>query len=60
RVARWPAIAVGCREDEAWPRHARRPTDVAARLDPEAMRSALDLCLALVSALDEDLADAVP
>jgi hypothetical protein len=60
RVAGWPAIAVGSREDAAWPRHSHRPEDVASRLDPAAMRAALDLCLALVAALDEDLAEAVP
>jgi hypothetical protein len=60
RAAGWPAIAIGCRTDEAWPPDARQPTDVATRLDPEAMRAALDLGLALVAALDEDLAAAVP
>ena len=57
-MAGWPAIAVGCREDAAWPRGARQPADLPERLDPAAMRAALELCLALVAALDEDLADA--
>jgi hypothetical protein len=58
RLAGWPAIAIGCRTDDAWPPDARRPPDVAERLDPAAMDAALELCLALVRALDEDLADA--
>ena len=55
RVAGWPAIAVGCREDPAWPRGARQSTDLPERLDPAAMRASLELGLALVAALDEDL-----
>jgi hypothetical protein len=58
RVGGWPAIAVGCRDGAAWPPDARRSTDTAARLDPAALGAALDLCLALVAALDEDLAGA--
>jgi hypothetical protein len=56
RRAGWPAIAVGCRQDEAWPSAARQPTDTADRLDPQALRGALELALALVAALDDDLA----
>jgi hypothetical protein len=60
RVAGWPAIAIGCRTDDAWPPDARRPADVAERLDPAAMDAALQLALALVRALDADLDAADP
>jgi hypothetical protein len=60
RLASWPAIAIGCRTDDAWPPDARRSADIAERLDPAAMDAALQLGLALVRALDEDLADAAP
>jgi hypothetical protein len=60
RSAGWPAIVIGCREDDAWPRGARQPTDAADRLDPDAMRAALEFGLALVAALDADLATAEP
>lgn len=56
RMVGWPAIAVGARTDAAWPPDARRPTDTAERLDPAAMGATLALALALVRALDEDLA----
>ena len=59
RRAGWPAIAVGCLEDEAWPRDSHTDRDTAQRVDPRAMEAALAFALALVRALDEDLANRV-
>jgi len=55
RLVHWPAIAIGCRDERDRVPNAHEPSDVAERLDPAAMRAALDLCLALVGRLDEDL-----
>ncbi|HVE67686.1 MAG TPA: M28 family peptidase [Solirubrobacteraceae bacterium] len=59
RRAGWPAIAVGCLTDEAWPPDANTARDTADRVEPAAMRDALAFALALVRALDEDLAERV-
>jgi hypothetical protein len=56
RRARWPAIAIGCLEDDAWPRDSHTALDTAERVDPRAMRDALAFALALVRELDDDLA----
>jgi hypothetical protein len=56
RQAHWPAIAVGALdEDGIVPRH-RSPDDTPDKIDGRAMEATLELCLALVTALDEDLA----
>jgi peptidase M28-like protein len=55
RRAGWPAIAVGCLEDDAWPRDSHTALDTPERVDPRAMRDALAFALALVRALDDDL-----
>jgi hypothetical protein len=55
RVARWPAIAIGCRDDRDRVPEAHTPDDVPDRLDPAALEAALELCLALVGRLDDDL-----
>jgi hypothetical protein len=55
RLARWPAIAVGCRDEGAWAPGSHRPDDVPERIDPAALDGALALGLAIVRALDEDL-----
>jgi hypothetical protein len=55
RRARWPAIAVGCLEDDAWPRDSGTALDTPERVDPRSLRDGLAFALALVRALDEDL-----
>jgi len=55
RLVHWPAIAIGCRDDQDRVPNAHEPTDVGERLDAAAMQAALDLCLAVVGRLDEDL-----
>jgi hypothetical protein len=60
RRARWPAIAVGTLEDEAWSRDSRTDRDTPDRVDPRAMRDGLAFALAIVRALDDDLAERVP
>jgi hypothetical protein len=60
RVAGWPAITVGCRDEGAWPPGSHRHDDVAEHVDPAALRATLELCLALVAALDDDLAQSRP
>ncbi|HEV3230120.1 MAG TPA: M28 family peptidase [Solirubrobacteraceae bacterium] len=55
RVARWPAIAIGCRDERDQVPAAHQPGDLPDHLDPESMDAALELCLALVGRLDDDL-----
>ncbi|MDX6650992.1 MAG: hypothetical protein QOJ97_2943 [Solirubrobacteraceae bacterium] len=55
RRARWPAIAIGCLEDDAWPRDSHTAQDTPERVDPRAMRDALAFALEVVRALDDDL-----
>jgi hypothetical protein len=55
RLARWPAIAIGCRDELDRVPNAHQSTDAPERLDPTAMRAALELCLALIGRLDDDL-----
>jgi Peptidase family M28 len=59
RRARWPAIAIGCLTDEAWPPGSGTANDTAERVDVAAMQAALVTCMALVRALDDDLAQRV-
>lgn len=56
RQARWPAIAVGALDEHAIAPRRRAPGDEPGTVDVEAMGATLELCLALVTALDEDLA----
>jgi Peptidase family M28 len=60
RLVRWPAITVGCLEDEGWAPGSGRPSDTVEHVDPAALRGALDVALNLVRALDEDLASRAP
>jgi hypothetical protein len=55
RIARWPAIAVGCRDERDQVPGAHEAWDVADRLDARSMEAALELCLALVGRLSDDL-----
>jgi hypothetical protein len=55
RTARWPAISVACLDAHDRAPHARQASDTAAHVDPAAIEGALELCLALVAALDADL-----
>ena len=55
RRVRWPAITIGCLEDDGWPPDSGRPEDTLDNVDPAALRGALDVALNLVRALDEDL-----
>jgi hypothetical protein len=56
RQARWPAIAVGALDRDDLAPRARQASDTPDTVDPAAMRATLELCLALVRALDDDLA----
>ena len=58
RLARWPAIAVGCRDRDDIAPGARTQADGPAAVDDAAMDAALRFCLALVTALDADLGEA--
>jgi hypothetical protein len=55
RVAGYPALAVGCLDDDALAPGARQATDTVERLDPAALRAALELCLALVARIDGEV-----
>jgi Peptidase family M28 len=55
RAARWPAISVACLDEHDRPPRARQPDDTADALDPAALSATLELCLALIAALDADL-----
>jgi hypothetical protein len=56
RQARWPAIAVGALNADGLVHRRRSADDEPEALDREAMEETRDLCLALVKALDADLA----
>jgi hypothetical protein len=56
RQARWPAVAVGALDADGLVPRRRSADDEPAALDREAMEETRDLCLALVTALDADLA----
>ena len=59
RRAAWPAIAIGCLEDDAWPRDSHTAQDTADRVDPKSMAAALEFSIAVVRALDDDLSGRV-
>lgn len=56
RAVRWPAIAVGCVDDDGVAPRLGADEDTAERLDPTALAATLEACLALVGALDAELA----
>ena len=56
RRARWPAIALGAADDDGIVPHGRMPDDEPGSIDVGAMEATLELCLALATALDADLA----
>jgi hypothetical protein len=55
RQARWPALAIGCLDDDGLAPRARTAADVPGRVDPQAMDAALELGLAIVARLDAEL-----
>lgn len=55
RGLRWPAIVVGCADDDGVVPRTAEASDTAERLDPQAMQATLDGALALVHALDAEL-----
>lgn len=60
RAVGWPAIAIGCRDAQDLAPHAGTERDTAEHVDPEAMAGCLEFALALVMALDRELAAAPP
>jgi hypothetical protein len=56
RQARWPALALGALDPSGIVPRRRAADDDPDALDPKAMEATLALCVALVAALDEDLA----
>jgi hypothetical protein len=56
RQARWPAVAIGALDADGLVPRRRSADDEPAALDRNAMEETRDLCLALVRALDADLA----
>jgi hypothetical protein len=56
RLARWPAIAVGCLDAAGVVPRRGGADDVPDTLDPGALRATLEFCLALIAGLDADLA----
>lgn len=57
RRARWPAIALGAMDDDGIVPHRRMPDDEPGTIDVGAMEATLEVCLALATALDADLAE---
>jgi len=55
RTARWPAIGISCLDAHDRPPRARQRSDTPDNVEPAAIQAALELCLALVAALDADL-----
>jgi Peptidase family M28 len=60
RVRGLPAIAIGCLDARGLVPHGHQPGDTADRLDPAATDLTLELALALVDAIDADLASTSP
>ena len=56
RVAAIPAITIGCLDEDGLAPRSHQPTDTADRVDQAALEGALTLALALVDAIDADLA----
>ena len=56
RLARWPAITVGCLDGGGLVPDVGRACDSAERLDREAMHATLSFCLEVVRRLDSELA----
>jgi hypothetical protein len=59
RLRGFPAITIGCLDHRGVVPRSHRTDDLPGRVDPGAMRAALELCLVLVAELDDDLARAV-
>jgi hypothetical protein len=60
RLAGIPAITVGSLDERGLPPRSHQPTDLQENLDPAALEATLSLALALVDALDADLARVAP
>lgn len=58
RQARWPAIRVGCLDRVGRAPGRGRQDDTTDRIDDASLRAALELCLGLVRAIDEELSAA--
>jgi len=56
RLAGWPAITVGCLDQNGLVPDVGQAADSAARLDREAMDASLSFCLEIVRRLDAELA----
>ena len=56
RQARWPAVAVGALDERGITPHRRAADDEPGTVDAKSMEATLELCVAVVTALDEDLA----
>ena len=56
RQARWPAVAVGALDERGIAPHRRAADDEPGTVDAKSMEATLELCVAVVTALDEDLA----
>jgi hypothetical protein len=56
RQVRWPAVAIGAVDEDGIVPRRRGPDDTPDKIDRAAMDATLELCLALITTLDEDLA----
>jgi hypothetical protein len=56
RAARFPAVTIGCLDADGLVPSSHQHADVPDRVEPEALRAALEFCLALVDRLDADVA----
>jgi hypothetical protein len=56
RIARLPAIAIGCLDEYGLPPHSHQPEDTTAAIDRAAVDATLELALMLVDAIDAELA----
>ena len=55
RAARFPAVTIGCLDGDELTPSSHQHTDVPDRVEPQALRAALEFCLALVDRLDADV-----
>jgi hypothetical protein len=57
RLARLPAIAIGCLDDRGLAPRSHQPSDRAELIDPGALERAVEFTLLLVDRIDASLAD---
>jgi len=55
RVAGYPAIAIGCTNEQGYPPHYHQHTDTVETLEPDSLQRAYEFCSELVELIDEKI-----